>query len=99
MIKQTQSMNMSVQLFRHQGFESILEGEITETGVAFVMRRKLANLRNFFRFHRRKKPTTATVVVDSTAESHGVPTQNALMPPKFEAVKKDSTVGKDTIDE
>ncbi len=99
MIKQTQSMNMSVQLFRHQGFESILEGEITETGVAFVMRRKLANLRNFFRFRRRKKPTTATVVIDSTAESHGVPTQNALMPPKFEAVKKDSTVGKDTIDE
>ena len=67
--------------------------------MAFVMRRKLANLRNFFRFRRRKKPTTATVVIDSTAESHGVPTQNALMPPKFEAVKKDSTVGKDTIDE
>lgn len=99
MIKQTQSMNMSVQLFRHQGFESILEGEITETGVAFVMRRKLANLRNFFRFRRRKKPTTATVVIDSTAESHGVPTQNALMPPKFEAVKKGSTVGKDSINE
>ncbi len=55
MLKQTQTMNMSVKLFRHIGFESILEGEITEMGGAFVFKRKLDNLKSLFRFHRRKK--------------------------------------------
>lgn len=49
MIKQTQSMSMLVKLFRHNGYESILEGEVTETGVGFVMKRKLGSLRSFFR--------------------------------------------------
>ena len=57
-LKQTQTMNMSVELFRHQGYESILEGEITETGVAFTMKRKLSNLLRMFRFRRKKKKNT-----------------------------------------
>lgn len=75
-LKQTQTINMSVELFRHQGFESILEGEITETGVGFVMKRKLDNLKSLFRFRRRKKkqepspsdsvPAAATVTTDSS---------------------------------
>lgn len=89
MIKQTQSMNMSVQLFRHQGYESILEGEITETGVAFELKRKLANLFHLFRFRRGKRASTGKVVKDSTAESHGVPTQNALTTPA--TTRMDST--------
>lgn len=47
-LKQTSNVSMYVRLFRHTGFESILEGEITETGVGFVMKRRLANLKNLF---------------------------------------------------
>lgn len=35
---------MLVKLFRHMGYESILEGEVTQTGVGFVYRRKLDRL-------------------------------------------------------
>lgn len=55
-----QSGTMSVKLFRHTGYESILEGEVTETGGAFVIKRKLSTLRNFFRFGRRKRNTVKT---------------------------------------
>ena len=50
-----QSGTMSVKLFRHTGYESILEGEVTETGGAFVMKRKLSTLKNFFRFGRLRR--------------------------------------------
>ena len=43
------SATMYVRLFRHTGFESILEGEVTQTGVGFVYKRKLRTLRNLFR--------------------------------------------------
>ena len=49
-LRQTQTTNMAVRLFRHTGYESILEGEITETGAGFVMKRKLDNLKRLFRF-------------------------------------------------
>ena len=39
-LKQTSSVTMYARLFRHTGYESILEGEITETGVGFVMKRR-----------------------------------------------------------
>lgn len=54
-LKQTETLNMSVKLFRHTGYESILEGEITETGVGFVMKRKLMNLFHLFRPIRRRR--------------------------------------------
>ncbi|MDE6578880.1 MAG: translocation/assembly module TamB, partial [Muribaculaceae bacterium] len=53
-LKQTNSLTMYARLFRHTGYESILEGEITETGVGFVMKRRLATLRRLFRLGRRK---------------------------------------------
>ncbi|MBR3101517.1 MAG: translocation/assembly module TamB domain-containing protein [Muribaculaceae bacterium] len=37
-----------LRLFRHTGFESVLEGQITETGVGFVMKRKVGSLADFF---------------------------------------------------
>ncbi len=58
-LKQTQTINMSVRLFRHIGYESILEGEITEMGAGFVFKRRLENLKSLFRFRRRKKDTPA----------------------------------------
>ncbi len=55
------SGSMYVRVFRHVGFESILEGEITQTGAGFVMKRKLTTLRNLFNFlpSRNSSPTPA----------------------------------------
>ncbi|MDE5661235.1 MAG: translocation/assembly module TamB, partial [Muribaculaceae bacterium] len=39
---------MYLRLFRHTGYESILEGEITQTGVGFVYRRKLRRIGDMF---------------------------------------------------
>ncbi len=54
-IKQNENMNMLVRLFRHIGFESVLEGEITEMGAGFVYKRHLQSLRGLFRFRSKKK--------------------------------------------
>lgn len=45
----TRRGNMFLRLFRHTGYESILEGEITETGVGFIIRKKMARLLDLFR--------------------------------------------------
>ena len=58
-LKQTQSTNMAVKLFRHTGYESILEGEITEMGAGFVMKRRLSSLRSLFRFRRNRNRNKA----------------------------------------
>lgn len=50
------SGSMYIRLFRHTGYESILEGEITQTGVGFVYKRKLRTLRDLFRFGHRPAP-------------------------------------------
>ncbi len=50
------SRTMYVRLFRHTGYESILEGEVTQTGVGFVYRKKILRLSDLFR--RSHKPTT-----------------------------------------
>lgn len=62
MLKQTNSMSMLVKLFRHNDYESILEGEIAETGAGFVMKRRMENLRRFFkvRWGKRKNKDNAT---------------------------------------
>lgn len=73
------SGSMYVRIFRHTGYESILEGEITQTGVGFVYRRKMSSLRSMFRFRRRKQQPAAegpvnfvpnaTIAADSTSAS------------------------------
>ncbi|MDE6010876.1 MAG: translocation/assembly module TamB [Muribaculaceae bacterium] len=60
-IKQTNSLTMLAKLFRHVGYESVLEGEITEMGVGFVMRRRLARLNRLFRVNWGKKKTPAVI--------------------------------------
>lgn len=40
--------SMYVKLFRHTGYESILEGEITQTGVGFVYKKKIRKLVDLF---------------------------------------------------
>ena len=51
----TKRDNMYLKVFRHTGYESILEGEITETGVGFVIRKKLSRLGDLFKPMRPKE--------------------------------------------
>ncbi len=51
------SGSMYIKIFRHTGYESILEGEITQTGVGFVYRRRLQSLRDMFRFKKKSAQT------------------------------------------
>lgn len=60
------AQTMYVRLFRHTGYESILEGEITRTGVGFVYKRKLSSLKNLFRFHRKRKKTAPVPAEQTT---------------------------------
>ncbi len=46
------SGSMYVKIFRHTGYESILEGEITQTGVGFVLKKKLNTLWELFGIRR-----------------------------------------------
>lgn len=49
------SGNMYVKVFRHTGYESILEGEVTQTGFGFVVRKKMNKLYELFRFGKKRK--------------------------------------------
>ncbi|MCM1505424.1 MAG: translocation/assembly module TamB, partial [Muribaculum sp.] len=42
------SGSIFIRIFRHTGYESILEGEITQTGVGFVLKKKLNSLWELF---------------------------------------------------
>ncbi len=65
------AQTMYVRLFRHTGYESILEGEITRTGVGFVYKRKLNRLGDLFRFrrHRRRHEQTASPEIKPDTET------------------------------
>lgn len=52
------SGSMYIRVFRHTGYESILEGEITSTGVGFVYKRNLDSLRDIFKPSRKKTKVT-----------------------------------------
>lgn len=52
------SGSMYLKIFRHTGYESILEGEITQTGLGFVLKRKLNTLWNLFGIRKEKQQTT-----------------------------------------
>lgn len=39
-----------LKLFRHSSYENVLEGQVTEMGIAYVLKRKLENLKNLFKF-------------------------------------------------
>lgn len=83
MLRQTPTQSMYVRLFRHVGFESILEGEITETGVGFVMKRRLQNLRSLFRFGKKKRKNVSDSVstpASVTFTGNGNETTQVLMP-------------------
>lgn len=45
--------SMLLRLFNHKGYLNVLEGEVTETGVGLVYKRKMSDLRYMFRFLKR----------------------------------------------
>ena len=50
---------MYIKIFRHSGYESILEGEVIQTGAGFVYKRRLRRLIDFFRpLRNTDKPAT-----------------------------------------
>ena len=49
------SGNRYLRIFYDKNYQSLLEGEITETGVGYVYKRKLNKLRDLFTFKRKKK--------------------------------------------
>lgn len=54
-IKQTNNMSLAGKLYRHYGYENILEGDITEMGLGLILRRKLSSLTGLFHFGLSKK--------------------------------------------
>ncbi len=67
------SGSMYLRLFRHVGYESILEGEVIQTGVGFVYKRKLRSLRDLFRFGRTPRearlPENSNIVTEKDNEA------------------------------
>jgi hypothetical protein len=59
---------MYVRLFRHTGYESILEGEITQTGIGFVFQRKLNTLRDIFRIRRKQTELQPQPIADESVQ-------------------------------
>ena len=66
------SRTMYVRIFRHTGYESILEGEVTQTGVGFVYRRKLRRMSQMFNFLRPKKKKDEPTAVDETVNNEAI---------------------------
>ena len=68
-LKQTNNMSLNAKLYRHTGFESVLEGEITETGVGLSLRRRLAHFWEITHFGlsdlwKKKKPSVPDSIPD-----------------------------------
>ncbi len=57
------SGTMYVRLFRHVGYESILEGEVIQTGVGFVYKRKIKKIGDMFRWFPRRRKKEQEVVL------------------------------------
>ena len=72
-LKQTNNMSLNAKLYRHTGFESVLEGEITETGVGLNLRRRLAYFSELTHFGLsklwKKKKIVAPVPVEDNVDS------------------------------
>lgn len=74
-LKQTNSLTMLLRLFRHVGYESVLEGEVTEMGVGFAMRRRLGDLRRLFKVRWGKRKTPAQMVGEAVTRGDSIATE------------------------
>lgn len=79
-LKQTNNMTLNARLFRHTGFESVLEGEITETGLGLSLRRRLAYFSEITHFglsklwKKPKKTAVPDSIVRQTSDSVSIST-------------------------
>ena len=62
-----------LRLFRHKGIESVLEGEVTITGVSFVMKHKISSFGDLFKWLKKSPQIT-------TEENNQPPVDNAEQP-------------------
>lgn len=60
---------MYIKLFRHTGFESILEGEITQTGVGFVYKKRISRISDMFIPRRKRRKKTNKDTLPQSSES------------------------------
>lgn len=79
----TKRDNIFIKLFRHTDYESILEGEVIETGVGFVIRKKLLKLSDLFRFMKNKADN------QQQSDSNAV-NETATKPEEQTSTEKDS---------
>ncbi len=70
------SGSMYVRIFRHTGYESILEGEVTQTGVGFVLKRKIHSLRDLFKWAVRRRYTAQPEATVPNNEQHSDDDEN-----------------------
>ncbi|MBD5284534.1 MAG: hypothetical protein HDS31_08065 [Bacteroides sp.] len=68
-IRQTNTMSLAGKLYRHNGYENILEGEVTETGIGLILRRRLSSLSGLFHFGLSKKRKEAQRLKKAAADS------------------------------
>lgn len=74
------SGSMYVKIFRHTGYESILEGEVTQTGVGFVIKRKIHSLRDLFRFRSAASGSAPLPALPVPADNSPKPSGEAVIP-------------------
>lgn len=59
-----------IRLFHNKNYESVLEGEITETGIGLVLRKRIDRLGELFIFRKKKKTLPDTQKAPSDGEAH-----------------------------
>lgn len=78
-----------IKLFHDKNYESLLEGEITETGAGIVLRKKMLHLRELFIFKKNKpKPVPEEPAIEEKEEEKEVD-NNEKMNKSIENIKKE----------
>ena len=85
--------NMYLKVFRHRGYESIIEGEITETGAGFLYRKQVKSLLDLFR----KKPSTTTTIKESTSPPAPADSVTMATPDTVTILLPDTILATDSI--
>ena len=60
-----------LRLFRHKGIESVLEGQITVTGLSFVMKHKIGSFGDLFQWLKKKPKVELPASINTTINSTG----------------------------
>ena len=69
-----------LRLFRHKGIESVLEGEVTVTGISFVMKHKISSLKDLFRWLKKTPKVELPETIIDNNNSDNTDTTNTQAP-------------------